>query len=98
MISPDVIVRDVEPMPASIAVPSQDPQAGMDVYQVPEVGVLDVTLSGHAVAVERGNVCGLLAGCLRDVRLATLRFRVHFYCFISDSCFSLIGYFFNQGC
>jgi hypothetical protein len=40
MISPDVIVRDVEPMPASIAVPSQDPQAGMDVYQVPEVGVL----------------------------------------------------------
>jgi hypothetical protein len=85
------------PVSASIVVPSHDPQAETDVYQVPGARALDVTLLGRAVTVERGNVCGLLAGCLRDVRLVTLVLPILLlFCFLLF--FSLMGCFFNQSC
>jgi hypothetical protein len=52
----------------------------------PEAGVLDVTLSGCAGIVDRGNVCGLLAKCLQDVSFAAFTLHIFaYYCFILNS-------------
>jgi hypothetical protein len=107
MISTDAIAkgsggedaRAVEPMSVVAAVPLQDPQAEMDVFHAPEAEALGVTLSGHGVTVDHGNVCSLLAGCLRDVHFITLMLRVFVLTvlFLTLVC-SSVGCFFNEGC
>jgi hypothetical protein len=107
MISTDAIAkvsggedaRAVEPMSVVAAAPLRDPQAEMDVFHAPEAEVLGVTLSGHGVTVDHGNVCSLLAGCLRDVRFITLMLRVFVFTvlFLTLIC-SSVGCFFNEGC
>jgi hypothetical protein len=48
--------------------------------------VLDVTLSGRAGIVDRGNVDGLLVEYLQDVSFATLVLRIFAsYCFVLNS-------------
>jgi hypothetical protein len=79
--------------------PSWDAQAETDVFQAPEAEALGVTLSGHGVTVDHGNVCDLLAGCLWDVCFITLTLCVFVFTvlFLTLIC-SSIGCFFNKGC
>jgi hypothetical protein len=64
----------------------QDPPIRANTFPSPGADVLDVTLSGRAGIVDRGNVDGLLVEYLQDVSFATLVLRIFAsYCFVLNS-------------
>jgi hypothetical protein len=72
--------RTDEQVPNAVFVSTSDPLVRVETSPGPGAGALDVTLSGHAGIVNRGNICGLLAGCLQDVSFVALV--LHIFCFL----------------
>jgi hypothetical protein len=65
-----------EQMVGVVFASTQYPPVQAETSPGPEVGVLDVTLPGHAGIVDHVNVYGLLAECLQDVSFAALSLRI----------------------
>jgi hypothetical protein len=70
-----------------VSTPLQDPTARAEVSHGPVAGAIDVTLSGHVGAVDHGNVCGVLAGCLQDVHFIALRILTFVVLHLTLTCF-----------
>jgi hypothetical protein len=63
-----------------VSTPLQDPTARVEVSHGPAAGAVDVALSGRVGVVDRGNVCGLLARCLQDVRFTAFVLSLLLFC------------------
>jgi hypothetical protein len=65
-----------EQVASAVFMSAWDPPVRTETSPDPRAGALDVMLLGRASIVDRGNVCGLLAGWFQDVSFAALVLRI----------------------
>jgi hypothetical protein len=79
--------RGDEQAPGTMSAPLWHRTVRAEVSHSPTAGVIDVMLLGHVGVVDCGNVCGLLAGCLQDVRFTVLRILTFVVLLLTLACF-----------